>query len=84
MHIPALLYRNQSHMRRYDKQMQKNKNNNWPMRPQNPANQLVDMQKTKYLPSKVLIKYTEYKSFIKWLNKDFTLALQITTQKLLT
>lgn len=54
------------------------------MRPQNPANQLVDMQKAKYLPSKVLIKYTEYKSFIKWLNKDFNLALQITTQKLLT
>lgn len=54
------------------------------MRPQNPANQLVDMKKTKYLPSKVLIKCTEYKSFIKWLNKDFTLALQITTQKLLT
>ncbi len=23
MHTPALLYRNQSHMRRYDKQMQK-------------------------------------------------------------
>lgn len=28
----------------------------------------------------VLIKYTEYKSFIKWLNKDFRPALQITTQ----
>lgn len=42
---------------------------------------MTDIQTARYF-YQISIKNREYKSFIKWLNKDFTLALQTTAVNL--